>query len=171
MAARRGPQAMRNPVVTSSNSAVSNATRRGKIPRSQAIRSGYRALANWPGVEGVDDRRIDEGPSLLLLPYGHAERLSSTIALRFAWRMTLYATVGRRSLPFQTPGGICSKRRTTAVTGDEAACSRIETSMCRAAVAWLHMALASLVDRFKLHAIRAASLNPRHGNPTHDGHQ
>ncbi len=67
-------------------------------PRPQVVDQAYRSLAKVRGIERVAGKAVDDGPYLVLLPYGNDPQ--GDVALRYAWRMILRGYALGREMPF-----------------------------------------------------------------------
>ncbi|CUI06296.1 hypothetical protein BN2497_7369 [Janthinobacterium sp. CG23_2] len=59
----------------------------------------YAALSKVRGIDSVDGKRVLDGPSLVLLPYGNDS--AGAVSLRYAWRMVVDAISFGRPVPFR----------------------------------------------------------------------
>ncbi|NHZ96426.1 hypothetical protein [Massilia sp. CCM 8734] len=59
----------------------------------------YAALKTVRGIDSVDGRRVSDGPSLVLLPYGNDA--AGGVSLRYAWRMVVEGVSFGRPVPFR----------------------------------------------------------------------
>ncbi|MFB9241371.1 hypothetical protein IV454_07770 [Massilia antarctica] len=59
----------------------------------------YAALSKVRGIDSVDGKRVLDGPSLVLLPYGNDS--AGGVSLRYAWRMVVEAISFGRPVPFR----------------------------------------------------------------------
>jgi hypothetical protein len=67
-------------------------------PEAGVVGRASEALAQVSGVQRVSRQRADDGPYLVLLPYGNDAQ--GNVALRYAWRMILNGEAHNREMPF-----------------------------------------------------------------------